>query len=209
MRNEDKPKIKVIIFDLGNVIINFDWRRVTRKLVKYSELSEDEILANIPTINAIKSHEKGLISNRGLYQQVKGHLKLNIKRRKFESIWMDIFFENPHMIRLVKKIKDMGYKIAIISDTNPLHDKHELINFPILQKADYYFPSYKMKIRKAEGTKIFKLALKKLKIKPEEALFIDDLPRNVGFARKAGLKTIRFRGVQRLKTSLRRAGVYI
>ncbi|MFH1790506.1 MAG: HAD family phosphatase [Candidatus Omnitrophota bacterium] len=209
--HKTKPcKTRVVIFDLGNVLINFDLRRATRKLAKYSNLREAEILRTIRKSTAIIAHEKGLMSDRDFFLHIKRDLDLAISRDDFEKIWSDIFWENRSVGNIAKKLKARRYTVAIISDTNPLHNRRELVKFPVIRRiADYYFPSFAMKTRKAEGPKIFRLVIRKLKISPCEAVFIDDLPSNIRHARLAGMRAIRFRNSGQLKNALAKEGVNI
>jgi len=199
--------ISTIIFDLGNVIIDFDHRRALRKLVRYGPFTVTEMRARIFGAPFIKAYEKGKISDKVFFERFKKRLKLNISRVKFEEIWSNIFSKNKRMENFVKNVKKSGYKVAVLSDTNPLHDKREVSKYPIKEISHSYFTSFALKARKAEGTRIFKIVLKKLKVSPGEVIFVDDLPRNIRFARKAGIKGIRFRGISELKRDLKKEGI--
>jgi len=200
-------QITTIIFDLGNVIIDFDHTRAFRKLVKYSPFTVNEMRARISGALFIKAYEKGRISDKAFFERFKNKLKLKISRVKFEKIWSNIFSKNKQMENLVKNVKKSGYRVAILSDTNPLHDRREVSKFPIKEISHRYFTSFALKARKAEGPKVFKIVLKKLKVNPTKVLFIDDLPRNVVFARKAGIKSILFKGLGQLRKAFNREGL--
>jgi FMN phosphatase YigB (HAD superfamily) len=49
--------------------------------------------------------------------------------------------------------------------------------------------------------------LKRSGLKAEECLFVDDLPGNIEAARKLGMNTIRFIGIDDLKTRLASFGI--
>ena len=54
---------------------------------------------------------------------------------------------------------------------------------------------------------IYRLALDRLQVEPDRALFIDDLPRNTIAAEQVGLQAIVFTSPEALRTELRRTSV--
>ena len=50
---------------------------------------------------------------------------------------------------------------------------------------------------------IYKLLIERFGLNPSESLFIDDREENVEGARKAGMKGLRFEGIEALKKSLK------
>jgi len=204
-----ETRVKTIIFDLGNVLIDFDYTKAIKRLTAYSPLSGKEMLSRLSRSRARTMHEKGAISDIEFFKKTKKDLNLDIGRGVFEKLWSDIFRRNMAMEKLMLRLKRKGYKIALLSDTSPIHHKHELRNFRITKLAHRYFPSFRLKARKAEGRRIFDIVLKKLKARPAETLFIDDLPANVRFAKKTGIKAVLFKDIRMLKAKLKKEGVMI
>ena len=200
-------KKPILIFDLGNVIINFDHVKAVNKFVNYSHLTKKEFISKIRHSKTKRLHEKGLISNKTFFNGIKKELSLEIGRKTFEKIWCRIFDLNKNVYNFVRLLRKKRYKIAILSDTNALHDKYEISKYRIDRISDFYLPSYKLNEVKAEGVKIFKKALKILKTKPANAIFVDDLKRNIKYAKKAGIYSIQFKGLRALKRELRGKGI--
>ena len=137
-------------------------------------------------------------------------LKLKFKNDKVKlsdhrKIWgdsmryMDLW---PEMVDLVKKIKKAGYKVPLLS--NVLR-KMALYNS---NKRRYrlfkpLFLSYTIGARKPFQA-IFKHALRKLRVKPEECIFIDDQISYLEGAKALGINTIHFKNHPQLVRDLKR-----
>ena len=80
------------------------------------------------------------------------------------------------------------YKLYLASNYGPWFSEHYK-NSGLENLMDGYFVSYQLKIRKPNPA-FFKKILQKLKINPENAIFIDDQPLNVAAASKLGIKSI-------------------
>jgi putative hydrolase of the HAD superfamily len=73
---------------------------------------------------------------------------------------------------------------------------------------DVIITSYNFKIAKPDIS-IFKETAKKLGVKPEECIYIDDLDKNIPPAKKLGMKTILFKNTKQLVEKLNKLGVNI
>ncbi len=166
--------IKAILFDMVDVLIF--------KKDNYSPKTSDQI--NADNIEKLFNH----LDDQKLISDVKEKLKLNdeeIKRavrlmpekyEKFENLW-------NFLPELRKK-----YKMAIINNGNAVALKYwkEKFDFSVF---DYFINSAEEKIKKPDP-KIFLLACKRLGVKPEECLFMDDSLENIESAKKLGMETI-------------------
>lgn len=132
----------------------------------------------------------------------------DVKLSDHRKFWEDSLLHLelwPGMVDLVKKIKKAGYKVPLLS--NVLR-KMALYN---RNKGRYslfrpLFLSYKIRARKP-FPKIFKHALKKLRVRPEECLFIDDQISYLEGAKPLGIKTILFKNHSQLVRDLKRFDV--
>ncbi len=140
-------------------------------------------------------------------------LKLKFKNEKVKlsdhrKLWEDSLLHLElwsEMAVLVKKIKKAGYKVPLLSNVlrkmaiyNRIKGRYRLFR-PL-------FLSYEIGTRKPFPT-IFKHALKKLKVKPEECLFIDDQISYLEGAKSLGIKTILFKNHSQLVRDLKRFDV--
>ena len=106
MDNNIKTNIKVIIFDLGKVIVDFDHMRICTKLSKQSPFGPDRINDIIFNSGLETSFDMGIISPENFYLSVKKKARLEININVFQEIWTKIFTLNPEIEELISSLKN-------------------------------------------------------------------------------------------------------
>ncbi|OGX11098.1 MAG: hypothetical protein A2351_07900 [Omnitrophica bacterium RIFOXYB12_FULL_50_7] len=196
------PKIKAVIFDLGNVLVNYDVQKAARRFSKAGGISKLRIWAHFFLSKFEQAYTRGEMSTREFYREATRVFKNPVPYATFKYYWNDIFWENPGMEKLLIRIKK-HYPIYLISNTNSLHYNHIKKNFKLLRHFKRKFPSHEVKARKPD-LKIYQRVLRKISLRPEETVFIDDMKSFIRGAQKAGMHTIHFRGLANLKRDLKR-----
>jgi glucose-1-phosphatase len=204
MKNRN-PKIKAVIFDLGNVLVNYDVEKAARRFSAAAGLSTREIWKRFFLSRFEQAYTRGELSTREFYRIACKTLGVSIPRAAFRHYWNDIFWENPGMERLLVRIK-RHYPLYLISNTNALHFTHLKKHFKLLRHFDRKFPSHEVGARKP-CLNIYRRVLKKIKLRPEETVFIDDMKSFVEGARKAGMHAVHFKGRPALVKTLRKLGI--
>jgi epoxide hydrolase-like predicted phosphatase len=153
--------------------------------------------------------ETGRIGSRQFYGKFLKKLDAEIEAERFVETIEKTFRKNvariPESFKIIKRLKKNGYRLALLSNTNPPHAK---VHF---ERGDYslFNPkilSYREKCYKP-GKKIYRLAAKRMGLKPRECLFVDDKKENVVGARRAGLKAVHFENPKKLAADLRKFGL--
>jgi len=183
--------IKVIVFDLGAVVIDFDHTIILKKLSEISLKTAEEMYAHIVKSRIEQLYDTGKISSQEFYNAVINFLNIDISFENFSKIWNEIFFEKPEMNHFIESIDSKKYKKFILSNTNELHFEYCMKNYPIIKKFDKYFLSYKIGMIKP-NLDIYEHLIKNSSCKPEEIIFIDDKKENVSAASQLGIKTIHY-----------------
>ena len=126
------------------------------------------------------------------------------------DVWKEIYQRikiNHELLDIIVKLKKK-YKIGLLTNYSDVWMKELIFEY----KLDKYFDSMVIsslhKVIKPEK-KIYQISLKQLKIKPEEAVFFDDRPRNVNGGEVAGIKSFLFTTNEKLKEDLESFGVEI
>ena len=202
-----KAPIKAVIFDLGNVLLNYDARKSAKRFSKACGVPLVRLWIHFFISPTEKAYTRGEISSYEFYRHAKQVLGFSIKYREFCRYWNDIFWENDGMDELLTRLKKK-YPLYLISNTNRLHFEHIKKKFKILRHFKKTFPSHEVGHRKPEP-EIYRKVLRKIKLRPEETVFIDDMPRFVRGARAVGMHAVRFRGKARLLRDLRRLGIKV
>lgn len=189
-------------------MIHFDARRAARRFARETGVSEEKVWRHFFTSKVEKAYTRGEITTREFFRHAQRAFHSGVSFRTFEKLWNDIFWENkgirPLLARLARR-----YPLYLISNTNALHFNHVKRRFPaIFRRFKRTFPSHVMGHRKPDP-KIFWKVLKMTKLRPEEVIFIDDMPPFVESARRLGMHAIRFRSNAHLKKELRNFGISI
>lgn len=120
--------------------------------------------------------------------------ELHISPEKTEKLFNDVYakntIENNELYDYILQLKNEGYKIGILSTQFHL-SKDVLIPKKYYETFNAMEISCDDKLRKPDK-KAFELILERLKVRPEESIFVDDKQENIDAAEKLGIKTILF-----------------
>lgn len=210
MKNGNRV-IKTLWFDLGNVVLFFDFEPAFKKLSRYTRLKLPEIRSYFKQNPRLEEHlDEGRISASHLYHRLVRDLDLNgCSFGEFKRIWNRIFKENQPVVNLVGRLKRNGYRLILISNTNRLHYEYLVKHYPVLSKFDHHVLSFRVGARKPKQ-KIFKRALSLSRAKREEIYYTDDRNDLTHAAlSNHGIHTHTFHGIGYMRRDLRRLGVRI
>ena len=205
MKNPKNTEIKAVIFDLGNVLVNYDVWKAARRFSKAGGISQVRIWAHFFLSKFEQAYTRGEISTREFYNAACKVFKKPVPYKVFKHYWNDIFWENPGMDKLLTRLKK-HYPLYLISNTNALHFTYLKKHFKLLRHFKRRFPSHEVGARKPD-LKIYRRVLRKIGLRPEETVFIDDMKSFIAGARKAGMHAIRFKTRARLTRNLRMLGI--
>ncbi|MGB9600834.1 MAG: HAD family hydrolase [Myxococcota bacterium] len=201
--------IEVFTFDLGNVIIPFDHSSIARRLIQYSKnqwkYSYEDIHKYLYRVAEVEhQYEEGKISTDEFINSVVKRFELNISADEFTSIFNDIFFEiDDKMERLIKRIKDSGYPLILLSNTNEMHFNYILNRYPLISIFDEFILSYRVGFRKPDE-RIYRVLLKMAKCNPDEIFYVDDISEYVGAAKNLGIDAHQFTSIDELSNLISR-----
>ena len=201
MKKTAEPDIKAVIFDLGNVLVNYDIEKAAKRFSAASGLSTREIWRRFFLSRFEQAYTRGELSTREFHRTACKTLGVSMPLATFRHYWNDIFWENPGMDKLLARIKK-HYPLYLISNTNALHFTHLKKHFKLLRHFDRKFPSHEVGARKP-CLNIYRRVLRKIGLRPEETVFIDDMKSFIKGARKAGMHAIHFKGRPALLKALR------
>ena len=191
--------IKLIIFDVGGVIDTFDESQYIRYISKKLGLNPREFALNlIPMLNKM---DVGKMEMPMAKKMLAKKFKTTEQKLEWDSSFKKLNRVNTDVVKLANKLSKR-YKIAIL--TNVSKSRHDLKMKSYLHQVKYeaLFTSCYLKMRKPDH-KIYEYVLKKMKTKPNEALFIDNLKVNTAGAAEVGIHTIQFKNYKSLVKRLK------
>ncbi|MBL8239253.1 MAG: HAD family phosphatase [Bryobacterales bacterium] len=201
-------QLKTIIFDLGNVIIPFDFRRGYAALEPLVNLPAAEIPERIRATGLVPELESGRIEPHAFVAAINSALETDISYEKFREIWSSIFLPDTLIpASLVETLKS-NYRMVVLSNTNAIHFEMVWEVYPILRLFDELVLSHEVKAMKPEPA-IYAAAIAAARAEPHECFFTDDIPAYVEGARAAGIQAEQFLGYEKLLGDLRARGVAV
>lgn len=197
--------IKAILFDLGNVLLNYDLSKAAAQFSKESKVSFLKVWFHFLTSSAEYEYACGKISSRAFYERAKRALRFETGYRAFCRLWNGIFCENAGMADLLKELR-CHYPLYLITNTNALHYTYIKKNYTLLKYFKKKFASHEAGCRKPEPL-IYRKVLVAIHLRPEETIFIDDNPLFVRGAKKVGMHALHFKNRDQLIRDLKRKGL--
>ena len=198
---------EIIIFDLGNVVINVSQKLMFRKFAKNSGKPINEIEKIYENSADRRKFEMGKLNPIQFYNSMKKDMALNLSFREFKKIYTGIFSHNKEIEKIIPKLKKK-YRLILLSNTDEMHYDYIKKEFKILNYFDDFVLSYKVKCRKPNPL-IFLKAIQKSKTFPWNCVYFDDILEFVWMAGLLGIKAVQYRGIGKLKRNLKEAAVLV
>lgn len=185
--------IKNIIFDLGGVILNIDYRLTENAFKDLGMQNFDEIYFQQQQSGFFDQFEVGKLSSKEFIEQIKAEAKLAVDDQKIINAWNAMLLELPQKrLNLLTQLKD-SHATFLLSNTNEIHfnafskivekETEEASLSPFFKEVFY---SHKIQLRKPER-EAFNYILLKHNLNPFETLFIDDSPQHIAAAKEMGI----------------------
>ena len=200
--------IKNIIFDLGNVLLKFQPREFLLRFTNDVEYI-DQLVAKIFRSSTWMDLDRGTISleiakNNFISKYPKEEAFLTL----FFNHWMEMLTLIEENVKVLKGLRDLGYKTYILS--NFIKETFTFIqnNYDIFQLFDGQIISGFEETIKPEKA-IYELLLSRYNLLPEESLFIDDVLFFLKPAKKLGMKTIWNKPETDLQEELRKFNILV
>ncbi len=198
--------IKNIIFDVGKVLVEFDWESAFRKLGFAGETFEAVADA---TVRSKEWNEYDRSAKNDEEQLAYFISRAPEYEREIRLFWDNMglpIWQYDYAMNLVRGLKKNGYHTYILSNySRHTYDcTREALSFE--KEMDGVIFSYQVGYIKPEP-EIYRTLLERYQLKPEECVFLDDKRENLSAAEQFGIRTIQFTGLAQAKCELEALGV--
>jgi HAD superfamily hydrolase (TIGR01509 family) len=199
--------IRTVISDLGRVVLWFDNNIFLRKLADRAGKPFAEVKAAVHgDLELLRRFDAGAVTPAGFHGRVQEMVGAAISYAEFYEMYADIFTPNPAAIDVLARSKAAGYRVLLLSNTDPERFAFVRRRFPEILFFDGYVLSYELKLLKPDPA-IYLAAARHGSSEPAECVFIDDMEENVKGAVAAGLHGILYRLETDLAGELRKLGL--
>jgi putative hydrolase of the HAD superfamily len=198
--------IRTVIFDLGRVLIGFDFQRGYDRLQLLCGHSVAEIRQRIASTGLVPQLESGQIASRDFVLRIGEILGVTLDYAGFCDIWSSIFLPGTLVPdSLVAGLKKR-YDLVLLSNTNEMHFEMLERSYPILRHFEKRALSHLVGAMKPSPL-IYQKAVELAGCRPEECFFTDDISEYVEGARKFGIDAVQFVSAAQLQEELAKRGL--
>lgn len=191
--------IKAVLFDLDNTLLDFLKMKMKCSKAAISAMrkaglktKEDKALKILLKFYK-KTRFEGKTVFQNLLKEAIGKVDYKILSAgiaAYRKIRTNVLNPYPNTVKTLKELKKRKLKLGIVTDAPRLKAWIRLSSANIARYFDFVITIGDFKKRKPSPSP-FKMALRTLKLKPEEILFVgDSIRKDVAGAKKVGMKTV-------------------
>ncbi|WP_072931477.1 glucose-1-phosphatase [Nissabacter archeti] len=179
------------IFDLGNVIVDIDFRRVLGVWSNLSGVPLASLSASFSMGEAFYRHERGEISDEEFAVQLCNEMGIALSFEQFSAGWQAVFVGlRKDTLAIMERLRNAGHRVVVLSNTNRLHSTYWPEQYPeVRAAADAIYLSQEIGMRKPEPG-IYQYVLRREAVTPDQTVFFDDSLENVEAARALGIEGV-------------------
>ena len=199
-------KLSVLVFDLGKVLVDFDYSIAARKIVPLCSPQADPVKFFSDHAALLTSYELGTLTTDEFFNQIKKASNFSGTQAEFNASFADIFTPIQPMIDLLNELKKTNLATYIFSNTNDLAINHIRAKFPFFSDFDGYVLSYEHGAMKP-AAKLYEIVERASGRRGAEILYIDDRPENVQAGIARGWRGVLHESTDTTREALQKLGL--
>jgi len=197
---------KAVVFDLGKVLVDFDYSIAARRIANRSSIGAREVQSLVETSSLLIRFESGRMSHREFFDAVRDATGFAGTIEEFTEFFADIFTPIEPMVHLHSKLRDAGMPTFIFSNTNTLAVEHIRRRFPFFRQFDDYILSFEAGAMKPDAA-IYHIVERRTGCQGADLLYLDDRPENVEAGAARGWQVILQESPKRTWEQVRSLGI--
>ena len=185
-------QIKNIVFDLGGVLVDLDFKAAINGLQQAGFANVKEQLDALDQGGIFQKFELGEMTADEFRAAIRENSTVTLTDEEIDALWNAMLLEIPReKLELILDLRGK-YMVYLLSNTNSIHWDYvckNAFNYRGFRVNDYFeetFLSYEMHLAKPDKA-IFEKVLHDANLLPEETLFIDDSEANCKAAEEVGI----------------------
>jgi putative hydrolase of the HAD superfamily len=180
-----------VIFDIGGVLIDFDFPRLAQALSERTGQDPDRLLPLFGR-DAVHDVETGRTGPETFFRETMSPVLPGLTYEGWIDAWMDNYSVNEPGWALLQEARDQGRTVSLLSNLSPYNQVAIDRKWPHFFRATHRnLYSYDLGLHKPDPD-IFRAASRRLGVDPSLCSFLDDLEENVTAARETGMQALRF-----------------
>jgi FMN phosphatase YigB (HAD superfamily) len=196
----------VVVFDLGKVLVDFDYSIAARKLEPRARLAAPELQYLLCQSPLLCQYETGAISTAQFHREVCAAAGLEMGLEEFGACFADIFSEIRPMTETHAALRAHGIPTWIFSNTNEIAALHIRRRFPFYCRFDGYVLSYEHGAMKPDA-RIYEVIERQTGRKGSAIMYLDDRAENVAAGAARGWRAVIHETPEKTRRALAEAGL--
>jgi HAD superfamily hydrolase (TIGR01509 family) len=197
---------EVVVFDLGKVLLDFDYAIAVRKLLPNCAVSAPNVQRIIDQSPLLLQLETGRVTTEQFFADIRNTTGFRGEFAEFVAAFSDVFTPIPAMVELHANLRAQGVPTYIFSNTNELAVRHVQTNFPFFAQFDGYILSYEHGAMKPDA-KLYEVVERLTGRRGPRILYLDDREENLVTGVERGWQTIHHRVPEVTRDAVRATGL--
>ena len=206
MTTAASPTPTAVVFDLGKVLLEFDYGIVARRLAAHSGRDAEQIRGLLDQSSLLFRLESGQMTNEEFFAEVSSLTGYTGELEEFANIFGDIFSAIHPMIDLHGQLRARGVPTFIFSNTNELAVRHIRANYAFFAHFTDYIYSHEAGAMKPDH-RIYEVVERRSGRKGAELLYLDDRKENVDAGAARGWQVVHHQTPEQTIAAVRAAGL--
>lgn len=201
-------KPSAVVFDLGGVLITFDYKIAINRLAPRIKITKAELMALLQETSLLLDFESGKVSTTEFFETVRNATGYCGDLETFCEDFNSMFGYVQEMVHLHDEVRGCGFKTYVLSNTNEIATAYFRKKFPFFNKFDGYVLSYDPTVQALKpAARIYEKLEQLSGLKGQQLFYIDDVPEYVDAARARGWQAIVHKSESETRQALIDAGV--
>jgi len=181
--------VETVVFDLGKVLVDFDYTIAVRRIAARSKVPPEKIMRFVDYSPLLFRLELGQITTEQFYEEACAATGFGGSLAEFANLFADIFVPIEPMVELHAALRQRGIPTYVFSNTNDLAISHIRRAFPFYSNFDGYILSYEHGVMKPDAG-LYEVVERQSGRRGREILYLDDRPENVAAGAARGWQVI-------------------
>jgi glucose-1-phosphatase len=195
-----------IVFDLGKVLVDFDYGIAARRIAARGKMTIQEIAQYIIQSSLFVQYELGTVTTEQFCAEICRVTGFHASLAEFGECFADIFVPIEPMIQLQATLRQQGLPAYIFSNTNELAVEHIRRSFPFYANFDGYILSYQHGAMKPDS-RLYEAVERQSARRGAEILYLDDRPENVAAGAERSWQVILHQTPEQTQAAIQKLGL--
>jgi FMN phosphatase YigB (HAD superfamily) len=192
---------RVIVFDLGKVLVEFDYQIAANRLAARCAATAHQLNELINQSPLLFQYETGQMTTGDFIAESIRRSGFRGTPEEFGSLFADIFTPVGPMVELHARLRRRGFRTYIFSNTNELAVRHLRRHFAFFSQFDGYIFSYEHRATKP-SFRLYEVLERQAAARGADLLYLDDRPENIATGAARGWQVLLHQTPEQTQTAL-------